>query len=274
MAEAVPPGAASVIVHASRGGNHGLLHRLANELSAGGCELILAGPHARKPPGLEATIVEHVGAAAATANLAAARATGQMLVFVDGRATLPESAGLTGWIAELVSHAGRSGVGVVSGRLINADATIRHGGTAVDLEDLADYPRRSLGPGDSALLRLWDVLNPAAATEDLMAVRAETFRDAGGFDEARLPSRFFGLDLAFRLEERRLRSVYTPYAALICGDVRAKPSSSEIAHMWHRWQVRLAALESGRWPPHDRRHRTRPSVARLPGIREPAGVAG
>ncbi len=244
----------SIIVQTSRrGGSPGLLRQLSQ--GSGAHEVIAVS---REPiPRLGVEVIADRSPARG-ANRAAERATGDVLVFVDGHGSIQGSAG-SGWLAELVSHAVRSDVGAVSGRLMNTDGTVRHGGTAVDLEGLGQPAHHPLEPDDADLLMLRDVLNPGAASEELMAVESKRFHAVGGFDADHLSSRFLGLDLAFRLEDRGWRAVYTPYSVFACREQRAEPTPEELAHMWRRWSPRLSKLTAERWPPVDRRHR-RPAV--------------
>ena len=156
---------------------------------------------------------------------------------------------------------------------MNPDGTVRHGGTAVDIDGLLEPRRDRYEPDDHDLLMVREVLNPGGATEDLLAVDASLFRDVGGFDEEHLASRFFGLDLAFRLEERGLRSVYTPYSVLVSRELRLEPTRAEIGYMWRRWSTRLTRLMADRWPPTDWRHRPAAVAAGSPhSSAQPAGV--
>jgi len=188
-------------------------------------------------------------------------------VFIDGRAALGQAG--TGGVDDMVAQAGREGVGAVSGRVVNGDGTIRHGGRAVDLADLLESPDEP-EPDDTELLGTRELLNPGAATDDLLAVSASTFAAVDGFDEAHLVNRFHGLDLSLRLEERGLRSLYTPYAALLTRGPRRIPSVPEVAYMWERWTPQLARLHSNRWPANDARHQPRAPVFTDPRF---AGIA-
>ena len=259
----------SIIVRLGRrGGNAPLLRQLQQR--AGAYEVIAANSEPA-PKGSGATEADRSPVKAA--NEAAARATGDVLVFLDGHGSMPGSSG-PGWLVELAAQAGRRGVGAVSGRLMNPDGTVRHGGTAVDIEGLLEPRRDRYEPDDHDLLMVREVLNPGGATEDLLAVDASLFRDVGGFDEERLASRFFGLDLAFRLEERGLRSVYTPYSVLVSRELRPEPTRAEIGYMWRRWSTRLTRLMADRWPPTDWRHRPAAVAAGSPhSSAQPAGVS-
>jgi O-antigen biosynthesis protein len=175
----------------------------------------------------------------AAANSAAAEATGDVLLFVEGRSVLGEGVG-SAWLSELVSNAVRHDVGAVSGKVLNAAGDLRYGGSAGGVEHL-------LGPSPSVATETVapspeadSMLNPGTATADLMAVRRSVFEQIDGFDDLNLSGFFLGLDLAFRLEESGLRSVYTPFAVIQCRDDGLLPTTYEVEYMWRRWPSQLA----------------------------------
>jgi hypothetical protein len=255
----------SVIVQTSRRGQNLALLRYMVQRS--GANEVIAASSERMRPNLDVKVVVDRSPARA-ANLAAAEASGEILVFIAATASLPR--GGSGWLAELVSQAAREQVGAVSGRVVAGDGSVRHGGKAVDLSGLYELiENEEPEPDDHETLMLREMLNPGAATDELMAIDMSRFEAAGGFDEAHLPNRFYGLDLSLRLEEVGLRSVYTPYVAVVSRGPRPNPAPAEIAYMWERWHPQLARLHSERWPANDRRH-----DRRLSAIAELAGLVG
>ncbi len=198
-------------------------------------EVIVAGERPARSSGLN--VVEDPCPARA-ANLAAEQASGEVLIFCSQAASLPPTTGPR-WVGELVAQAIRPGIGAVSGTVVDPDGRLRHGGLRVDLEGLAGpVPEETdIGPLSTA----WP-LNPGGASGELLAIRRDLFQRAGGFDAERLPGSLFALDLAFRLEEEGLISVYTPVAQIQCHDPRAFPSPEEIEDMWSRWASRINRL--------------------------------
>lgn len=200
-------------------------------------EVIVAGCRPDREPGPQA-IEEPCPARAA--NLAAAEAIGDVLVFGSHSCSLPRDADQR-WLAELVANATRPGVGAVSGAVVDERGRLRHGGLRVDLEGLSGPVVGSPGPEplDDHL-----PLNPGGAAADLLAIEREKFEWIGGFDEEHLPGSLFVLDLAFRLEEEGLRSVFAPAVRVHCRDLRSFPGSEEADYMWSRWRERLNMLLS------------------------------
>ena len=115
----------SVIVQTGRRGqNVALLRQLLQRSSAH--EVIAASPEPMRPGVDDMKLIVDRSLARA-ANRAAADATGEVLLFIDGRAALGQ-AGIGG-LDEMVAQAFRAGTGAVSGRVVNGDGTLRHGGT-------------------------------------------------------------------------------------------------------------------------------------------------
>ncbi len=177
-------------------------------------------------------------------NLAARRARGEYLVFVDGGAqmTTPE------WLAELLSEAQRRGVGAVGCKLLNPDGSLRHGGSLIEVSRLVGYEGDAV-LDDQAPLLVDQVFNFAAVSAGCMMMAKDVFDEVGGFDDEMLPTAFYDLDLSFRLQEKGLRNVYTPYASLIHGGSELQPGVEEIAYMWSRWWEQLVRLLYYRWSP-------------------------
>jgi hypothetical protein len=183
-------------------------------------------------------------------NLAARRAEGEHLVFLDGRSELTDP----GWLMELVGHTGRPGVGAVGCRLERSRGGLYYGGSFVDLSRITgrpeevDFERREGPP-------LVDFpFNPLTVPIECLAVRRSVFEEAGGFDDENLPSAFYDLDLCLRLQEEGLRNVYTPYASVKCGDLRdanarVAPGEAEVAYVWRRWWEQLVWLLHYRFSP-------------------------
>ncbi len=178
-------------------------------------------------------------------NLAADKAESEYLAFVDGRAriTNPE------WLWEMVSQAQRPDVGAVGCRLLNQDGTLRHGGTFIETSRLVDSLDEPVFDKEPPPLVDLAPFNFTAASAECMVVRATVFEEAEGFDDERLPATFYDLDLCFRLREKGLLNLYTPYASMVCGSPGPSPGEGEIGYMWRRWWEELVRLLYYRWSP-------------------------
>lgn len=144
-------------------------------------------------------------------NMAAHRANGQMLIFLNNDTLV-----LTrDWCVELVANAVRHDVGAVGARLLYSDGTIQHAGVVLEVEGVAgheavgDNPRTGGYFGRTHLLR-----SAAAVTAACMATRRSVFLDAGGFDELNLKVAFNDVDYCMKLRKAGYRIVFNPFAVL------------------------------------------------------------
>ncbi len=145
-------------------------------------------------------------------NRAAARARGEILVFLNSDTEIDES----DWLTEMVSHAARMEVGAVGARLWYPDGTLQHGGVILGLGGVAGHafpniPRRHPGYFNRAFLQQ----NCSAVTGACLALRKAVFEELGGFDEENLGVSFSDVDFCLRGTARGYRVVWTPYANLI-----------------------------------------------------------
>jgi O-antigen biosynthesis protein len=178
-------------------------------------------------------------------NLAADEATSEFLVFVDGSIRVISE----GWLSELLSQACRRGVGAAGCRLLNPDGGLRHGGSLIDVSRLVGYPDESVLSDGNPRPLVDQAFNFASPSAGCMMVRKTVFDSVGGFNDERLPTTFYDLDLSFRLREIGLLNVYTPHASLVYEGPAFLPAVEEIEYMWRQWWVQLVRLLYYRWSP-------------------------
>lgn len=180
---------------------------------------------------------------ARSANLAAGRTTGEYLLFVRDYGETPSE----GWIARLLEQAQRSEVGVVGGRVLDGARRTRSAGSFLDLSKLTGSVPGALTREPSRFLPVVDYpFNPLAASVRCMMIRRSTFESADGFDDEKLPTDLYDLDLSFRLGERGLLGVYVPDAPVVSemGDRFLLPEAAEVEYVWERWwSVLVRALQ-------------------------------
>jgi O-antigen biosynthesis protein len=218
----------SVIVFAPEGAvEASLLDELEQKSPYPAHQVILVGAGRATHPSVDR--VDHPFPARAL-NLAAGKAEGEYLVFMDAGAR-PAS---PGWLREMLSQAQRQDVGTVGCKLLNPNGSLRHGGSLVQMSRLTGNPEH-VSEGGRYLPLVDYPFNFAAASSECMVVRREVFEGIGGFDDANLPTAFYDLDLSFRLRESGRLNVYTPYAQVVCGELKAAPSVWEKRYMWARW---------------------------------------
>jgi hypothetical protein len=171
---------------------------------------------------------------AANANVAAERAAGELLLFVDGRADLSGSA--PGWLTALAALAARDGAGAVGGEVRDADGRALQAGLRPGLGALAG-PWWDTRAGAPLAGR---TCNPIALGLPYV-IRRDAFESLGGFDAARLPSSLFDADLALRASRAGLRNVCSP---LTQATIPAAPTATdeELAHLVRAWSPELSVI--------------------------------
>lgn len=143
-------------------------------------------------------------------NLAADRATGDLLLFVNDDVEAFQD----GWLEEMASHAMRAEVGAVGAKLYYSGGRIQHAGVVLGGSGAAAHVcRGNSGSSPGAMNRLLLTQNYSAVTAACLAMRREVFAHVGGFDEA-LAVDFNDVDLCLRLREQGLLVVWTPFARL------------------------------------------------------------
>lgn len=149
-------------------------------------------------------------------NSAVQEARGEILLLLNNDTRVIEP----GWLAELVSHAARPGIGAVGGKLLYADRTIQHAGVllgmGVGAETVAGHyghGARENEPGPFGWLAL--TRSVSAVTAACLAVKRADYIGVGGMDEAKLRVAFNDVDFCLRLRAAGLRNIVTPHARLL-----------------------------------------------------------
>jgi GT2 family glycosyltransferase len=143
----------------------------------------------------------------ANVNAGARAASGDLLLFLNDDTKLIEP----GSIGEMAALLQEPDVAMVGAKLLYADGTMQHGGhvfPGLASHALLGYPGDHPGPYRMAIVaRECSGVTAAAAM-----VRADVFRELGGFDEA-LSHNFNDVDLSFRMRAAGHRIVWTPHAS-------------------------------------------------------------
>ncbi|MGB3681085.1 MAG: glycosyltransferase [Rubrobacteraceae bacterium] len=194
----------------------------------------------------ESAIRVNVASPARMLNLAAGKATGDYLLFLQDY----REAGSQNWVSALLREAQRPEAGLVCGKLLDSEGEARCAGGFVDLGQLGGPLLRELPAPDNLPLVSRHVFNPYAVCGGCMMIRRSLFEGVGGFDEDNLPGTFYDLDLSFRLREQGFLNVYTPDANIVSGWERPRAGVEELAYLWERWWPMLVkALHYERQPP-------------------------
>ena len=148
---------------------------------------------------------------AALMNRGRREATGDVLVLLNDDIEAIDSS----WLAELADLATRPEVGCVGAFLYYPDRTIQHGGVTLGGVGVADHAWRHVAADDPVLAPYGRVVRDVTAvTAACLAVRAEVYDRAGGFDE-RLAVAFNDVDFCLKVRALGLCNVVTPFAQLV-----------------------------------------------------------
>src|SRR3990167_4117162 len=153
------------------------------------------------------------GALADAVNQVAKKARGELLCFLSA-GVLPET---EDWLAELVGHAWRAGVGGVGPMQLDANGRIF--GALTVLCETPGEERVSWGfyqgmPHQEASVagRAGLQQNVTVFAPGCLVVRTATFWQLNGLDAKEFPNTFFEYDFCLRLIQAGYRNVWTPYA--------------------------------------------------------------
>lgn len=197
----------------------------------------LAGIAALGDARLRVFALEAAVSSAAARNLAAAQASGELLLFLDAEAAALQPA----WLYELANHGLRAGVGVVGARTVAADGTITHAGVLPGL--IAGGGRAFLGEPLHApgyLQRLQVAQDYSAVAGHCLMIDRGLFERLGGFDAAAFPGAGADIDLCLRVRGEGLRVVWTPQALLLHGVIPEPLPQDARDALCERWLPQLA----------------------------------
>ena len=175
-------------------------------------------------------------------NAAAARARGDLLVFVNNDVEAFRS----DWLTLMAREALRPDVGGVGAKLLDGEGRIQHGGIVLGTGGLVTHGHRHFpgdAPGYLAALRVTHAVS--AVTAACLVVAADKFRAVGGFDEAVFAVDFNDVDLCLRLNAAGFRTLLVPEAVLHHREAASRRWTPE-ARARHAREI--AALKT-RWGP-------------------------
>ena len=144
---------------------------------------------------------------AGAANQAAEHARGRYLCFLN-----PDCLVTPGWFRPLRDAVSRPGIAAVIPRFVGPDGRVQEAGSVVDSQGWTEAVGRGAKPDDPRYLfpRVVDYGSAAC-----LVIRRRAFMATAGFDPVYFPAYCEDVDLAFRLAERGLRTVYEPRATVV-----------------------------------------------------------
>jgi GT2 family glycosyltransferase len=184
-------------------------------------------------------------------NQGADLASGAYLCFLN-----PDAFVQPGWLPPLLEVFQRNPpAGAAVPLFLNPDGHVQEAGSAMDSQGAA----MAIGDGDdprSFEVRFSRTVDYGSAA--CLVVRADLFREVGGFDPVYSPAYYEDADLSFKLADRGFASVYEPRSRVvhIRGGSSAKAEALMVANrevFARRWRERLERRRPLRSDPSDRR---------------------
>lgn len=181
-------------------------------------------------------------------NRGAAAATGPVLLFLNNDVEVLEP----DWLTELVRQAVRPEIGAVGAKLLYPDRTIQHGGVVLGIGGVAGHSHLGVPEEDPGYFcRMVIAHEVSAVTGACLAMRADVFRQVGGFDAEALKVAFNDVDLCLRIRAAGYRIVWTPSSRLIHHESKSRGAEDtpekkkrfegEVLTMLDRWGPQLRA---------------------------------
>lgn len=172
-------------------------------------------------------------------NLAAARASGDLLLFLNDDTEIIDS----DWMHALVEHAQRPEVGTAGALLLYPDRSVQHAGFVLDHAGRGRHAFRHLREDDPGYFGLAHCTrNVIGSTGACLMTRREVFARLHGFDEDHSVINN-DLDYCLRAMSQDLLNVYTPYARLIHHELASRasvPESYDPKKFLQRWRGVIA----------------------------------
>ncbi|GGC51394.1 glycosyltransferase family 2 protein [Chelatococcus reniformis] len=207
-------------------------------------------------------------------NSAAAKATGEILLFLNNDIEVVEP----GWLKAMVAYACRPGIGAVGAKLLYPDGTLQHGGVVLGLLGVAGHVHLGAAgdaPGHGG--RLLVPQDVSCVTAACLAMPRAVFAALGGFDETHLGVAFNDVDLCLRVRAAGYRIIWTPTARLVHHESKSRGSDrrgaklirfqDEMHYMYRRWGGSLD--NDPFWSPNLSLDATTPRLAVPPRIARP-----
>ena len=143
-----------------------------------------------------------------TCNLASGHARGEFLVFLNNDVQVK-----VGWLAALLeAFTLHDRVGAAGPKILYPNGRLQEAGSLIN----PDGSTRLVGLTDDPAAPRYNYPREVDYCSGVcLALRTETFRELGGFDERLAPAYCEDVDLCLRLRDRGLRIIYTPTAEII-----------------------------------------------------------
>ena len=170
------------------------------------------------------------------------QATGSLIGFINNDIEVIEP----GWLAEMVGHAARPGVGAVGAKLLYADGKIQHAGVILGVLGVAGHTHKGFNRHDYGYFsRLRLCQNLSCVTAACMVMPKALFESDRRLRRRNLAIAFNDVDLCIRIRQAGYQVIWTPYAELYHLESASRGSdltpenrdrfAAEVKYMQDRW---------------------------------------
>ena len=209
----------------------------------------LDGLRGSEKPGLvflEGSDVSHNPAKAY--NQGVKRSSGEYILFLNEKIEAIEA----GWLEAMIENIQRREIGIVGGQILKEDMTIVSAGLILNKEKVfinafENYKDKNVPYfGQHHVVR-----NCSAIPAVCLMVKRGIFNKAAGFDEGKLPTKYYDVDLCLKVMGEGYRILYTPFARLVLNEEKTERKTanektsekgdqeSEVSYMKKRWEKYL-----------------------------------
>jgi GT2 family glycosyltransferase len=189
-------------------------------------------------------------------NLGAARAEGEVLVFLNDDTEIS----MQGWMERLVMYATRPDIGAVGAKMIYGDRRIQHAGTWSRCGNPAHRYVGYMADHPGYLAALATAQNCISVTAACLSVEATKFREVGGMATV-FPLAYNDVDLCLKLSRSGYRTVVDCATEVIHHESSSRDpavTDAELETLQRRWGAVLWA------DPYDNPNHTAPGVEEYP----------
>jgi len=175
-------------------------------------------------------------------NRAAREATGSIVCLLNNDVQVLDGH----WLARMVIHAIRPGVGAVGALLLYPDQTVQHCGVAIGIGGAAGHVYRGIGLNEEGnRFTHLCTRQVSAVTAACLVVSRSVFDQVGGLDEELFAVAFNDVDFCLKLKAAGFKNVFVAEAQLVHHESKSRGDDMSPANK-ERYVAELARLKS-RW---------------------------
>jgi GT2 family glycosyltransferase len=152
-------------------------------------------------------------------NQGAKRSGGEYILFLNERIEAIEA----GWLEAMIENIQRREIGIVGGKILNADAAIVSSGLVLHKEKVFVNAFENYKDKNVPYFGHHHVIsNCSAISADCLMIKKDIFDKVAGFDEGKLPTKYFDVDLCLKVIGEGHRILYTPFATVVINEEKTE----------------------------------------------------